>query len=86
MNQASRRASLVLFTRRALLLWAALVAAYAIWAFLIPHEFVFGPEIGAIASFVFFVVAYSVPYLFGAVVLYLGIVRPSNSGGARNDP
>ena len=71
------------FALNALYVWSVFVAAYAIWAFVIPHKFTFGPEIGATASFVFFVVRGSVPYW--AVVFILCISPFLSASSHHND-
>jgi hypothetical protein len=62
-------------------LWLLIVTAYAIWAFLIPHDFTFGPDIGPVASFVFFVTFYSIPYAVMALAFYLLFASAHSDGG-----
>jgi len=63
--------SRVRFALCAICIWLALVVAYSAWAFFVPHDFTYGPEIGPTASFIFFVAAYSVPYFIVATILFV---------------
>ena len=60
------------YIRVAFALWLLLVAALAIYAFVIPHGPNFAPEIGVWGSFVFFAVTYSFVYL--ALVSLIGVI------------
>ena len=67
-----------------LLLWLILVAAYATWAFLIPHDFDFGGQIGPLAGFLFFVILYSLPYAIVSLIIFFLISPASEEPDARD--
>ena len=70
----------------AMLIWLALVTAYAAWAFLIPHNFEFGGQIGPLGGFLAFVILYSVPYAIAALLIFFLIsvssAKPAPGDGA----
>jgi len=68
----------------AVLLWIVLVATYAVWVFVVPHSFTFGPEIGPAASFVVFVILYSVPYVLVVLALFWLVALSSANGSGNN--
>jgi hypothetical protein len=73
------------YIRVALVLWFVLVAALAIYAFVIPHEPNFAPEIGVWGSFVYFAVMYSFVYfvlasLIGVIAYFVAGISPRGPG------
>ena len=72
------------FIRGALLLWLVLVAAFAVWVFAVPHGATFAPEIGPPATFVAFVVLYSLPYAIAVLAIFLLIVLLSGGSSGKN--
>jgi hypothetical protein len=43
------------FLSAALAIWLLLVISYAVWIFVIPPDFVVGPEVGPLASYLILV-------------------------------
>jgi len=66
-----RKMSKARFILTAIGFWLLLVGAYAVWGFVIPHDFTFGPEIGPLASFTYFVAIYTIPYAVVSLILFV---------------
>jgi hypothetical protein len=55
----------------AALSWLTFIFAFAVWGFVLPHPEPFAPEIGPLASFIFFGILLSLPFGIAFVVATL---------------
>jgi hypothetical protein len=69
------------FLSAAFVIWLIFVVSYAVWIFVIPHDYLIGPEVGPLAAYFLFASVYSIPYAIG--ILLVGAVcnfRTENGG------
>ena len=64
-----KRRPVLRFVTIASAIWALLMAADAVWFFVIPHGPAFAPEVGPLASFTIFGGIFSVAYFSAVAVI-----------------
>jgi len=83
-EQQAKQKTIVTYSLWVFGVWLLLVSAYAAWMFIVSSGSGPTPELGYSATFIFFVVCYSIPYFVLAFGIY-GLAALSGTPDRKDD-